>query len=97
MTAIAFAVQRFHRWIFGSQFKILSDNKALVYLLSIPMSKMTARIERMQLRLQGYNYSIRHIKGTDNPADFPSRRPPDNPTVSKVGEKTEEYIFLSST
>jgi hypothetical protein len=48
----------------------LTDNKALAHLLSNPISKMPARIERLSLKLQGYRFRITHIKDTDNLSDY---------------------------
>ena len=36
---------------------------------------MPLRIERWSLHLQELDFTISHIKGTDNPADFLSRHP----------------------
>ena len=36
---------------------------------------MPLRIERWSLRLQEFDFTISHIKGTVNPADFLSRHP----------------------
>ena len=40
-----------------------------------PKSKPPARIERWNLRLQGYNFTVVHTKGSQNPSDFLSRHP----------------------
>ena len=40
-----------------------------------PTKLLPFRIERMSLRLQGFSFEVRHIKGKDNPSDFPSRHP----------------------
>ena len=48
------------------------------------------RIERWSLRLQEFDFTISHIKGTVNPADFLSRHPFDIKT--KTGNITEQYV-----
>ena len=58
-------------------------------------SKPPARIERWNLRLQGYDFSIVHTKGSDNPSDFLSRHT--NLIEKKQQEiMAEDYVhFLS--
>ena len=48
------------------------------------------RIERWSLRLQEFDFTISHIKGTVNPADFLSRHPFD--IKMKTGNITEQYV-----
>jgi hypothetical protein len=69
----------------------LTDNKALAHLLSNPVSKMPARIERLRLKLQGYRFRIVHIKGTDNLSDYGSRHPVE-PAPPNDNNQTEAYI-----
>ena len=51
---------------------------------------MPLQIERWSLRLQEFDFTISHIKGTVNPADFLSRHPFD--IKMKSGNITEEYM-----
>ena len=51
---------------------------------------MPLRIERWSLRLQEFNFTISHIKGTVNPADFLSRHSFDIKT--KTDNITEQYV-----
>ena len=53
---------------------------------------MPLRIERWSLRLQEFDFTISHIKGAVNPADFLSRHPFDIKT--KTDNITEEYVNL---
>ena len=57
--SIVYACQRHRVYLFGRTFKICSDNKALINLLSRPSSKVPLRIERMTLQLQGYDFDIK--------------------------------------
>ena len=89
--AILHGCEKFNIYLAGSHFNILTDHKPLVSLLSNPNSVLPLRIERWCLRLQGYNYTVRHIKGTFNPADYCSRHSfvDVNSVVSII---TEEYV-----
>ena len=55
---------------------------------------MPLRIERLTLRLQGYNFDLKHVKGENNIADYPSRHPYNtHPDQSNI----ESYIkFVGS-
>ena len=61
--AILHGCEKFNIYLAGSHFNILTDHKLLISLLSNPNSVLPLRIERWCLRLQGYNYTVRHIKG----------------------------------
>lgn len=70
--AIVWAVERFHIYLFGKHFYLLTDHKPLQTIFGT-RSKPSARIERWVLRLQSYNYSVIHIAGKTNIADPLSR------------------------
>ena len=94
--AIVWAIEKLHLYLFGSHFKLLTDCKPIELIFNNPKSKPPARIERWNLRLQGYNFEVKHTKGSENPSDYLSRH-----TSSISGEKqitmAEEYVnFLVS-
>ncbi|XP_062713896.1 uncharacterized protein K02A2.6-like [Aedes albopictus] len=70
--AIVWSVERFQIYLYGRQFDILTDCKALVYLFT-ERSRPCARIERWVLRLQAFDYLVTHISGDKNLADVLSR------------------------
>ena len=88
--AIVHARDKFRVYILGGHFEIITDHKPLVHLFSIAQSRMPLRIERWSLRLQEFDFTISHIKGTVNPADFLSRHPLDIKT--KTDKITEQYV-----
>ena len=68
------AVERFHNYLFGNDFTLLTDNKPLVQLLRPDSVKiLPARIQRLSWRMQQYNYEIKHTIGKANIADSLSR------------------------
>ena len=83
---IVWCCERFHVYIYGSKFTILSDHQPLKILYSA-QGKPSPRILRWGLRLQAYNYQIQHIPGCSNPADFLSIQP----------MKTEYSTYLEDT
>ena len=77
--AIVFAVKRFHQYLFGRHFIILSDHKPLQHLFDETRATPTmasARIQRWALTLGGYDYTIAYKPGQDHAnADLLSRLP----------------------
>lgn len=70
--SLVWSVEKFYIYLYGMQFEILTDCKALIYLFT-PRSRPCARIERWVLRLQGFDYTITYIPGDQNQADVLSR------------------------
>ena len=69
------ACEKFHLYIYGEKFNIVTDHKALEIIFNNPSSRPPARIECWNLRLQNYNFIVTYRPGRDNPADFMSRHP----------------------
>ena len=92
--AIVWAIEKLHIYLYGNQFKLITDCKPLQFIFNNPKSKPPARIERWNLRLQGYDFKAVHTEGSRNPSDYLSRH-----SSLKERENTiaEEYVnFLSS-
>ena len=73
--AIVHACEKFTVYILGGHFEIITDHKPLVHLFTNAQLRMPLQIERWSLRLHEFDFTISHIKGTVNPADFLSRHP----------------------
>ena len=90
--AIIFGVKKFHQYLCGKQFTILSDYKPLQYLFkeSNPMPAMaSARIQRWAITLAAYDYKIVYKPGSKHAnADMLSRLPlPQTPSeIGIIGE-----------
>ena len=65
MLAICFGCHKFHDYIFGKHVKIETDHKPLIGILNKPIHKLSARMQRMRMRLQNYNITVTHIKGSN--------------------------------
>ena len=94
--AIVFGVKRFHQYIFGRKFSIVSDHKPLQYLLnenrSIP-AMASARLQRWALTLSAYQYTIAYRPGEKIAnADGLSRLP--LPEAPKEALMPAEVVFL---
>ena len=83
--AIIFGVKRFHQFLCGRRFTILSDHQPLKYLFAenraIPVI-VSARVQRWALALSAYDYTIEFKPGSlHGNADGLSRLPlPDKPS-----------------
>ena len=68
-----FGEQRSIIGISGGSFKLVTDHESLVLLLNNPQRKAPVRIERMQIKIMGYDYQAEYRPGKDNAADWGSR------------------------
>lgn len=76
LLACVFGAERFHSYVFGKHFVIESDHKPLEMIAKKSLSAAPARLQRMLLRLQRYDYSIVYQPGRDMIlADSLSRMP----------------------
>ena len=87
--SIVYACEHNRLYLYGRPFVVFNDHKAIVNLLNNPKAKVPLRIERMTLRLQGYTFNLKHVKGAENISDYPSRHP-FNKNIQN--QEVEEYI-----
>eukprot|EP00117_Sycon_ciliatum_P011888 scpid44158/ scgid13167/ Uncharacterized protein K02A2.6 len=77
--AIVFSIKRLHQFLYGRHFVLRTDHKPLLRILGANVgigSTVAARLQRWAVFLASYDYSIEHVKGTDNvTADCLSRLP----------------------
>lgn len=70
--ALVWAVEKFHIYIYGTNFVIHTDHQPLSYLSRA--KHLNSRVLRWSLVLQEYSFRVEHIKGSENVgADFLSR------------------------
>uniref|UniRef100_A0A8C5QT05 Gypsy retrotransposon integrase-like protein 1 n=2 Tax=Leptobrachium leishanense TaxID=445787 RepID=A0A8C5QT05_9ANUR len=94
--AVIFGVKKFHTYLYGRQFTIVTDHKPLISLFNelkeVPQMA-SPRIQRWAVTLCGYEYSIVYKAGKDHQnADGLSRLP-----VAETGVETpaeEERVLL---
>lgn len=91
--AVVMGVKRFHQYLFGREFTIISDHKPLQHLFSesrVTPTLASARIQRWSLTLAAYNYKIQFKPGSQHSnADMLSRLPlPDSPAQIPIPGET---------
>lgn len=89
--AIVWAVERFHFYVYGNKFTIITDAKPMVFIFG-NKSKPCLRIERWVLRLQSYEYEIEHLPGKWNIADAFSRLCKNEPEKDSFDEISELQV-----
>ena len=67
--AVLFGIQRFHIYLYGMQFTVYSDHKALERIFT-SVHQAPTRIQNFVLKLQPYNFTVRYLKGSDNISDI---------------------------
>ena len=97
--AIVWGCERFHLYLYGSEFIIYTDNQALKFIFNHEKAKPPPRIERWQLRLMPYNFSVIHKSGQSNIADYLSRHPIEGKYDSKkmLNKFARDHINSIST
>ena len=86
--------KRFQDYLLGTQFKVETDHKPLVPLLSSkPLDSVPVRVQRFTLRLMRYSFTIAHVPGKElNTADTLSRAPVTEQNESNLCNETKEYV-----
>lgn len=70
--AIVWAIQKFHKYLYGREFILETDHQPLVYLNSSKL--LNSRLMRWSLAWQPYRFRIVSIRGKENVgADFLGR------------------------
>ena len=90
--SVVWACERLHFYVYGIDFEVVTDHKALEILYS-PKGKPTARILRWYIRLLPYSFVVKYSLGRDNPADYFSRKPVSGSSEGEtLATETEEYV-----
>ena len=66
MLSIVFGLQRFHTYLYGRSFIVITDHKPLLMIIDKPLSSAPPRLQRMLVKLQGYKFKIEHCPGKQN-------------------------------
>ena len=64
--AVAWAVKKFHHFLYGCHFILETDQKPLEAILSRSLNQATARLQSILIRTLPYNFTVRYIPGPKN-------------------------------
>ena len=64
--AVAWAVEKFHHFLYGCHFILKTDQKPLEAILSRSLNQATLRLQCILIRTLPYNFTVRYIPGTKN-------------------------------
>lgn len=93
--AVVWAVEKFYPYLFGTCFNIFTDHKTLEYIYGGKHrdgKRACTRAEGWALRLQPYNFRIKHIPGPTNISDVLSRLCPQSESDIPFDEESEHYL-----
>ena len=90
--SVYWAVKRFHLFIYGGEFKVITDHQPLVSLFNNLTSKPSARIERWLMELQQYRFTVEYRPGASNPADYAWRHPVGDLESHNYEIESEDHI-----
>jgi hypothetical protein len=93
--AIVWACERLYLYLFGKEFQLVTDNRAVELIFNNPKSNPPLRIRRMALRLMDLNFTIIHKPGAYSIADYLSRNAIES-SNSKMTTENEQYVAFIS-
>ena len=99
MLAVAWAVNHYRQYVYGRRFKIVSDHSLLQQIIKKDIRDTTTRLQRLLLRCQGYDFTIKYKKGVEvHISDFLSRcLPPLAPNQGPVFPETSQIGIFEVT
>ena len=64
--AVTWACERFQGYLIGTRFKVETDHKPLVPLLSPKaLDSVPARVQRFMFRLMRFDFTVTHVPGAE--------------------------------
>ena len=64
--AVAWAIEKFHHFLYGCHFMLETDQKPLEAILSRSLNQATPRLQHILIRTLPYNFTVRYIPGLRN-------------------------------
>lgn len=97
--AIMFGIKRFHKYIYGRQFVLITDNKPLTSIFSPSKDIPTVsalRLQRWALVLMAHDYKIQYRCSQEHGnVDMLSRFPEENTTAEQVELQINHFSYVN--
>ena len=93
MLACVFGAERFHTYVFGKHFTIESDHKPLEVISKKNLTAAPARLQRMLLRLQCYDFTITYRPGKEMVLADSLSRLPSNADNSEINLNVKVFLI----
>ena len=91
--AVTWGILHYHLHVYGHNFKVITDHRALLPMFNNPRSSPPLCVQRWILKLQEYDFELAYKPGKFNPADYMPRHPlRSTRPASREEQATEEYI-----
>lgn len=99
LLAIAWACDKFDKYLVGLHFKIETDHKPLVLILSSKfLDDLSPRLQRLRMKLLRFSFEVSHTPGKDLiTADLLSRKPVGSPQTSDKHIQKDLHAATIST
>lgn len=94
LECLAVVIKKFGAYIEGHEFKVVTDHASLKWLMN--QRDLSGRLARWALKLQGFNFSIEHRKGTDNVVADALSRTFEGDEIAVLDTETLPMIDLDS-
>ena len=62
--AIVYGIHKFHTYLFGKPFVVVTDHKPLLMILNKPLKSAPPRLQRLLIKIQDYDFLLVHRPGS---------------------------------
>ena len=90
--AVDFACKKFHIYLYGITFTIITDHKPFETILNNPRHQTSIRLQRIRVRIMDYQFKVEYRPGKDNISHYTSRHPLPRDECSKQELSTSKEI-----
>ena len=88
---LIWAVEKLHLYLYHADFDVIVDHQPLKFIFNTT-GRSSPRIERWQMKLQGYSFHVTYKQGKRNIADFLSRIRNNTPTKENFKSNTNCHV-----
>ena len=87
-----FGCKKFHLFLYGRPFKIVTDHKPLESVFNKPTHTSSIRVQRIVNRMMDYDFIVEYRPGKENISDYTSRHPMPLHECSKFELRTTKEV-----